>query len=221
MNLTPGGDLSALLAGTGTGFTPKGSISNHLDFRMNPEGRRSSVVRNEGDEQAKGIDEILAAMEEGREAHERAMIQAVVEKEPEAKSRGKAKSRSEEFQLPTPPETDSAHSPAVRQSSQSRSGSYQSPNSMGSPFVTASSANASIVSKIVPAVTRQPHPTSLMMPDANFVPPPPMCMFFSPAFKDLKQGKVAVWRGDLEVRGKGGGKFSILIVGEEKTGHLW
>ena len=60
-----------------------------------------------------------------------------------------------------------------------------------------------------------------MMPDATFVPPPPMCMFFSPAFKDLKQGKVGVWKGDLEMRGRGGGNFSILIVGEETTSHLW
>jgi hypothetical protein len=46
-------------------------------------------------------------------------------------------------------------------------------------------------------------------------------MFFSPAFHDLQKGKVGVWKGDLEVRGKGGGKFSILIVGEEATGHFW
>lgn len=61
----------------------------------------------------------------------------------------------------------------------------------------------------------------LDMPLATFVPPPPMCMFFSPAFHDLQQGKVGVWKGDLLVRGKGGGKFSVLIVGETATGHMW
>lgn len=48
-----------------------------------------------------------------------------------------------------------------------------------------------------------------------------MCMFFSPAFHDLQKDKVGVWKGDLEIRGRGGGKFSVLIVGEQSTGHLW
>jgi hypothetical protein len=215
MNVSPGADLSGLLGGTGT--TPRESLSHNMDFRFEPEARRSSTVRMDGDEQAKGIDEILAAMEEGKEAQERAIAQAVEEKHP--KDTKKRKSRSEEFQLPTP-ETDSSDSPSTRRPSESRKGTH-SPEDMASPFVTASSATASTVSKIVPAVTRQPHPTSLMMPDATFVPPPPMCMFFNPAFKDLTQGKVGIWKGDLEVRGRGGGKFSILIVGEETTGHLW
>jgi hypothetical protein len=46
-------------------------------------------------------------------------------------------------------------------------------------------------------------------------------MFFSPAFKDLQKGKVGVWKGDLDLKGAGGGVFSTLIVGEESTGHLW
>lgn len=214
MNITPGVDLSSLLGGSG--FTPRGPNAHH-DFHFEPEARRNSTVRTEGDDQARGIDEILAAMEEGQVAHERAMAQATADKD---KSRPKSSSRPDEFQLPTP-ETDNSNSPADRAPSESRKASDHSPDSMVSPFVTASSATASIVSKIVPATTRQPHPTSVMIPNATFVPPPPMCMFFSPAFKDLKQGKVGVWKGDLDIRGRGGGKFSILIVGEEKTGHLW
>lgn len=48
-----------------------------------------------------------------------------------------------------------------------------------------------------------------------------MCMFFTPAFRDLQKGKVGVWKGDLEIRGRGGGKFNVLIVGEEGSDHLW
>jgi len=46
-------------------------------------------------------------------------------------------------------------------------------------------------------------------------------MFFNSSFRDLQQGKVGVWKGDLDLKGKGGGTFSVLIVGEEVSGHLW
>jgi hypothetical protein len=46
-------------------------------------------------------------------------------------------------------------------------------------------------------------------------------MFFNPSFKDLQKGKVGVWKGDLKIRGRGGGVFSVLIVGEEGSGDLW
>jgi hypothetical protein len=44
-------------------------------------------------------------------------------------------------------------------------------------------------------------------------------MFFSPSFKDLTQGKIGAWRGDLNV--KGAGKFSILVIAENGTENTW
>ena len=217
MNVTPGAVADFHNSLGSSGFTPRGSVSSPFEFRFEPDLRRSSLARNEGDEQARGIDEILAAMEDGKEALERAITQAAVEQGKMPKNHCIGTSRSAEFQLLTP-ETDGSDTPHV---SASRQGSFHSPESMASPYVTASSATASIVSKVLPVVSRRLPPTSLMMPNANFVPPPPMCMFFSPAFKDLQQGKVGVWKGDLEIRGRGGGKFSVLIVGEQSTGHLW
>jgi hypothetical protein len=32
---------------------------------------------------------------------------------------------------------------------------------------------------------------------------------------------VGVWKGDLEIKGRGGGIFSVLVVGEEATEYLW
>ena len=61
----------------------------------------------------------------------------------------------------------------------------------------------------------------LPMPTDAFVPPPPMCMFFNPSFKDLQVGKVGVWQGDLVIRGRDGGKFGIMVIGETDTGSLW
>ena len=218
INFTPGPVTDSHHAITGAGFTPRGSVSSPFEFRFEPDLRRSSMVRNEGDEQARGIDEILAAMEEGKEAFERALAHTAADQGQMLKNNCNETSRSAEFQLLTPETDGSDDTPLV---SASRQGSFHSPESMASPYITASSATASIVSKVLPVVSRRHPPTSLMMPNAKFVPPPPMCMFFSPAFKDLEQGKVGVWKGDLEIRGRGGGKFSVLIVGEQSTGHLW
>lgn len=71
------------------------------------------------------------------------------------------------------------------------------------------------------ARVRPPPPLQLALPEAPFIPPPPMCMFFSPTFRDLQKGKVAVWKGDLVIRGRGGGTFNVLIVGEQGSDHLW
>lgn len=68
---------------------------------------------------------------------------------------------------------------------------------------------------------RAPPPSQIALAPVPFIPPPPMCMFFTPAFRDLQKGKVGVWKGDLEIRGRGGGKFNVLIVGEEGSDHLW
>ena len=62
---------------------------------------------------------------------------------------------------------------------------------------------------------------SLDLPNNAFVPPPPMCMFFHPNFRDLQKDKIGIWKGDLEIRGVGGGKWSILIIGEQATGNIW
>jgi hypothetical protein len=61
----------------------------------------------------------------------------------------------------------------------------------------------------------------LASPPPRLIVPPPLCMFFTPSFHDLQNGKIGVWKGDLDIRRKGGGKFSVLIVGEEATGHIW
>lgn len=68
---------------------------------------------------------------------------------------------------------------------------------------------------------RAPPPSQIALQSVPFIPPPPMCMFFTPTFRDLQKGKVGVWKGDLEIRGRGGGKFNVLIVGEEGSDHLW
>jgi hypothetical protein len=65
------------------------------------------------------------------------------------------------------------------------------------------------------------HSMQLIIPTPPFVSPPPMCMFFQPTFRDLQAGKVAVWKGDLTIRGRGGGTFNILIVGEEGSDRYW
>ncbi|KAL1411424.1 hypothetical protein Q8F55_002380 [Vanrija albida] len=110
---------------------------------------------------------------------------------------------------------------------------------VGSPFVSGASVlSATSASSAIPTVplpngdgddNKRPvvlkvtrnRPTQLSLPTAEFVPPPPMCLFFSPAFRDLQKGKVGVWKGELAIRGRGGGNFNVLIIGEEGSDALW
>jgi hypothetical protein len=46
-------------------------------------------------------------------------------------------------------------------------------------------------------------------------------MFFNPSFRDITQGKLGVWKGELEVKGQSGGNFNILIIGEQGTENIW
>ncbi|WWC70078.1 uncharacterized protein I206_104024 [Kwoniella pini CBS 10737] len=151
------------------------------------------------------------------------------------------------YQFPTP-ETDSSHSPpgSSRRTSKVNSvnPSALSPESMTSPFVTANSITSNLAATISGAsptptssqsvsiaqpqhltiakpASLKPRPSQLSMPPVEFIPPPPMCMFFNPSFENLTDGKAGIWRGDLEVRGRGGGKFPILVIGEKDTEHLW
>jgi hypothetical protein len=264
--MTPGGDwagLGSLFAGS-SGFEadPSANVnpisqSSALGQSMSSMGysfdspfepirsRRGSVCRLDGEDQMKGIDEILLAMEDGKEEVQRAMETVRVESGSPAETvRPQAPlcmRSTSTFQLPTPP-TDTS-SPTASLSSQKRksmddrninaNGSSEfSPSSLTSPYVPGSSihsgSSVSVVSHSLPSVgingglhARQAPPTHVTMPTIPFVPPPPMCMFFDPKFKDLQKGKVGVWKGDLEVRGRGGGSFSILVVGDEATGDMW
>jgi len=251
-NSTPGGDTTSLFMGSGLtphdSGVPDLSLASLAQFEFylgQEDPRRASICRTD-DDHARGINELLAAMEEGNEARQAA---AFADDSTKAKKSKPTSQANTTFQVPTP-ETDLSESPARPEdrqrsvsasdsasASRNRSLTFSPPDSMASPFVTASSSTLSAVSKTLSATSSVSHttaisqhlagwnrahpPTLLQMPTAPFVPPPPMCMFFSPAFKDLQRGKVGVWKGELEVKGRGGGKFNILIVGEETTGHLW
>ncbi|WVR07110.1 hypothetical protein IAU60_004150 [Kwoniella sp. DSM 27419] len=219
-----------------TGF-PFPLNTDLLDSVHNERRTSLSMSKTDGadDLHAKSIDEILASMEDGIEETERAVIAAnlatqthtavisappteVVTKEPIAT-----------FQFPTP-ETDSSNSPGRRSSKPTHD---MSPVSMASPFVSAGS-NAGVLQTPTNPTASLPTPVSerknstgkarpnqLSMPPVEFIPPPPMCMFFNSSFENLTDGKAGIWRGDLEVRGRGGGKFPIIVVGEKDTEHLW
>lgn len=240
----------------GTGLTPY----------INGPSAGSSALANElllgglsrDEDQIRGIDEILAQMEENRATAE---IKAALSAMPEPPAE-KARPVSAPHQMPTP-DTDRSDVQSEGQAgstpSDTRKASFTltPPSSHDSPIAIAKSklpagvpsgqsalarpgkglksaavsANQLMTppdsSQNVPRISttgqsgKKTHQLSLAMPTTAFVPPPPMCMFFSPAFHDLQNGKVGVWKGDLDIRGVGGGKFSILIVGEETTGHLW
>lgn len=222
-NLTPGfgGDFSSLF-GTHTPNRNTSQPSNLGQFEFHIGHDHRASIGSMG-----GIDELLASMEKEQEAEARdyeANIQATPISAADTLPSRMTQSRSSTYQLPTP-ETDSdAHGTPRRQSVEAKLAMSQfSPESMASPYVTGSSGTISHISKeLAPVVhARAAHPTSLVMPTEAFVPPPPMCMFFNPSFKDLQKGKVGVWKGDLMLRGKGGGTFNVLIVGEEVSGHLW
>lgn len=234
-NLTPGGntDWSFLNALDPTPIKPSALAFEYRDER------RGSTSKSTDDDGIRGLDEILAQMEEGNNAREVAAMQEQIQAASSAAPRVRAE---EVFSLPTP-ETDSSEVTNISRTDRPRQASFQivtPPSSNGSPFVPvnvvpprpAAPAGASALarqgqlptpassSQSVPRLSNKPG-LQLTMPTAAFVPPPPMCMFFSPAFNDLQKDKVGVWKGDLEIRGKGGGRFSVLIVGEQATGHLW
>ncbi|KAK8864486.1 hypothetical protein IAR55_001736 [Kwoniella newhampshirensis] len=196
--------------------------------------RRMSLAKPDGEEShIRGIDEILATMEEGKEEHERAMVSATMAAQSQAnettsqeEQKQPSSRQNSMVQFPTP-ETDSSNSPPVRQG-----GKAFSPISMASPFISSGSTSGIIPSSgsstttsaptSVSKAQSKPRPTQqLSMPPVDFIPPPPMCMFFNPSFENLTDGKAGVWRGDLEVRGRGGGKFPIIVVGEKGTEDLW
>lgn len=238
INLTPSGWSNLLPQALGKGTNGASFEASASDLR------RMSLAKTEGGEeqQLRGIDEILAKMEESKEEMERAQIAANLAdqardiKQDTCTSASTQSSRSNStFQLPTP-ETDGIDSPPNHNRSATKTvPSGFSPISMTSPFVSAGSFTtslqailpapplpSSLTSTPVKAPALKSRPTLLNnMPDNSFIPPPPMCMFFNPSFQDLQKGKMGVWQGDLEVRGRGGGKFPVMIVGEENTGHLW
>ncbi|WOO81173.1 uncharacterized protein LOC62_03G004703 [Vanrija pseudolonga] len=166
-----------------------------------------------------------------------------------ATDRDKQEEPGAAVQLPTP-ETDgvldftSNQTREINPSTKRKNGAdtpetpTQTIDHIGSPFVSGASVlSATSASSAIPAVPQPPagadekrpvvlkgtrnRPTQLSLPTADFVPPPPMCMFFTPTFRDLQQGKVGVWKGELAIRGRGGGKFNVLIVGEEGSDALW
>ncbi|WVQ72482.1 hypothetical protein IAR50_002037 [Cryptococcus sp. DSM 104548] len=175
-----------------------------------------------------GLEELLAGMEDQRDAQAQGQ---------EQDTKPFADTTTQAFNLPTP-ETTSG-SPSADGALNKLA--FSPPTTMSSPFVTAgSSTSAPSIPAPAPAplsvpapapapapAIGKPHPKTrppqLSIPPADFVPPPPMCMFFKSSFQDLTAdgGKVGIWKGDLDVRGRGGGRFSVLVVGEQGFDHLW
>ncbi|WWD17216.1 hypothetical protein CI109_101654 [Kwoniella shandongensis] len=241
MNLTPGAWSSQVnpIDATFNIAKPQSDGSSAFPFPFNGQleassaHRRMSLAKPDVDESyIRGIDEILAGMEDGKEEHEREMVSATLAAQASEAIQEEQKQpptrQNSMIQFPTP-ETDSSNSPPVRQSG----GKAFSPVSMASPFVSSGSTSGIIPSSgsststtSAPGSSSKPHnkprPTQqLSMPPVDFIPPPPMCMFFNPSFENLTDGKAGIWRGDLEVRGRGGGKFPIIVVGEKGTENLW
>jgi len=254
--MTPGFDWSNIL---------NSSAPSPYDPREDLVGTHRRTSYEDGST-GRGIVELLAEMEEGREANER---KAAREKEQEVETETEVRivtpgqttytpgldkkdtsSSIAETYLPTP-ETNSSNSPASRQlqsqsgnssgpstassssfivplepdlsHSNSNSHSHLEPEQAVSPYVTGGSVgtSCSTVSRALSTGSRAPHPTSVTIPTNSFVPPPPMCMFFNPSFKDITQGKIGAWKGELEIKGPSGGVFSVLIIGETGTEDVW
>ncbi|RSH94140.1 hypothetical protein EHS25_003943 [Saitozyma podzolica] len=233
MNVTPGADWS-FLGSTGNGTATR--------FTLNPS------VLTSGPGPSSWAFEIGG--EEGREAHERQLVAqaqaAMSSMSPPPDTgiaiTGQIKATESVLHLPTP-EIDTSDSPSIggpcshsvdagSSSIQSRSDSFQltPPESeilAFTPTTINASSFTSIPTSFQVAQTKSTHggphakpAMQLALPPALFNTPPLMCMFFSPSFRDLQKGKVGVWKGDLEIKGRGGGKFSVLIVGEEAIGYL-
>lgn len=244
---TPGEEwpsLSSTLP-SGSGLTPRREfspalglppidISDPLDSATRPESRGPADGIN-------GIEAILAEMEEDERLRETQSAPNTAISQPEW-----AKSTSSSHASPQTIVASKGSDPFIvgpGPPSMASAGAEEPVENMivsmaSSPFVSAGSMlSATSASTNIPTVSsdatesgamivtnprcRPPPSLQLPLPDVPFIPPPPMCMFFSPAFRDLQQGKVAVWKGDLVIRGRGGGRFNVLIIGEAVSGELW
>jgi hypothetical protein len=229
--LTPGFDWSNILNGVGNSVADprEDTVGGH---------RRSSY----GNDESRGIDELLAEMEEGREVSER---RASMAREREVKiitpgqttftpgttppdDKAKLPASVAKTHLPTPETVSSlSNSPSTqnftRQNSNRSPPEVEEPDQAKSPYVTGGSVgtSCSTVSRALSTGSRAPHPTSVTIPENSFVPPPPMCMFFNPSFKDITQGKIGAWKGDLDIKGSSGGRFSILVIAETGSEDTW
>jgi hypothetical protein len=231
--LTPGGEwpsLSTTLA-SGSALTPTRPFSPALglppiEFSDSP-SRPSSRAEGDG---IKGINEILEQMEDGEALREREAALADQLLPPPNPDTSEDSSPSESVATPREPANSLVSSPFVSGSSVLPVPSA-TPNGLAATAVVPSPDPA--VCAPTPLALSQPKPVPVLQGGRRqrgmqldisapaFIPPPPMCMFFSPAFRDLQKGKVAVWKGDLTVRGRGGGTFNILIVGEEGSDNAW
>lgn len=198
------------------------------------DARRKSLPGGvaEEDQMGQSIAEILARMEEDQDgdgpvsvAEEfKAQSQPSQVSATELGPTQKANPLNQSFHLPTP-ET-SSDSPINHNVHNSKI-AFSPPTSMSSPFVSAGSTGSVVPTSENGSTTTKgsthvkTRPTQVSIPPVDFIPPPPMCMFFNPSFENLQEGKSGVWRGDLEVRGRGGGKFSVLVIGESGMDHLW
>lgn len=244
---TPGEEwpsLSTTLP-SGSGLTPRREFSpalglppiDILDSTTRPDTRPDSRGPADG---ITGIDAILAEMEEDERLRETESVPTGSISQPEW---GQSNSSKQASPGPGPSTSDS--DPFVVTNRQTSVASTEEPveNAVGSSSSTPHTSrgcmlSATSVSMTIPSVSpeaseptyvtspkmsRQRAPPSLQLPlpDVPFIPPPPMCMFFSPAFRDLQHGKVAVWKGDLVIRGRGGGRFNVLIIGETDSDKLW
>ncbi|RXK37086.1 hypothetical protein M231_05674 [Tremella mesenterica] len=212
MNLTPGGlDIAAFL-----GTTPKGSIFPEAPFTdyFPPNEPTKSLTVVSDPSQNEVINDLITAIEDREEA---AISNELVDWNEPVKEKTKDLAL---YQLPTP-ETDRLDSPSLPETAPHSSQTL--------PSTRQNSTSTQVLSPetVPPTPTSSrshPHPSvgwKLSMPIEKFVPPPPMCMFFNPSFKDLQKGKVGLWQGDLVLRGKNGGKFGILIIGEAEASDLW
>lgn len=245
---TPGEEwpsLSTVLP-SGSGLTPRREFSPALGLPpidisdgLRPESRGPGDGIN-------GIEAILAEMEEDERLRESENGPTTAISQPEwmktnsneaSPATAAATTDSDPFTVgPGPPSTASAASVGAEEPVENMLtvSMASSPFVSGGSTLSATSASTTIPSipadanltgyRISPTTnTRSRPPQALQMPlsDVPFIPPPPMCMFFSPAFRDLQQGKVAVWKGDLVIRGRGGGRFNVLVIGEAASGALW
>ncbi|WVO16143.1 hypothetical protein L204_103813 [Cryptococcus depauperatus] len=199
-------------------------------FPLEVSGRESTLEREErywvkepGDKAVvPGLDEMLAKMEQGQEERDQNIVKEIPP----------LHDLSSQDCIPSFRQSDhsvfhflTSDTPALASpTTQNTKTTFSPPPSMTSPYVSAGSivSNAhTVASGSSGKSCSKPRPTQLPMPQVDFIPPPPMCMFFNPSFESLTENKVGVWRGDLDVRGRGGGKFSVLMVGEKGTEHLW